>query len=107
MGLTHSKGPSRAKKVKKYTQKLPGLDAPSPGSWCDLEIRSGPELGPGAPTRPADSGTFARNAKSGFELTYFQAIPGNAMNNLQNKNPEWGPEKFRNLQAWLGLWAKF
>ena len=25
MGLTHSKGPSRAKKVKKYAQKPPGL----------------------------------------------------------------------------------
>ena len=55
---------------------------------------------------------FARNAKSGFELTYFQAFPGNANNNvgsagstlflafpgnaaknLQKKVPEWGPEK--------------
>ena len=55
---------------------------------------------------------LARNAKSGFESTYFQAFPGNAKNNvgsagrtlflqfpgnaaknLQKKVPEWGPEK--------------
>ena len=85
-----------------------------------MKIRSGPNLGPEPPTRPADSGTFfwapfrnfARNAKSGFEPTKFEAFPGNATNfvgpagstlfeqfpgnatkHVQKKVPEWGPEK--------------
>ena len=84
----------------------------------DFKVRAGPRLGPGPPTRPADSGTFfwapfeARNAKSGFLSTKFDAVPGNAANNIgsagstlfeevlgnatkhvQKKVPEWGPEK--------------
>ena len=70
----------------------------------------------------------ARNAKSGFELTisYFQAFPGNAKNNvgsagstlffacpgnaatkLQKKVSEWGPEKSSGIcrPGW-GLQAK-
>ena len=66
-----------------------------------------------SPARLADCRTFffARNAKSGFEPTYFQAFPGNAKHNvgsagstlffafpghaakhLQKKVPEWGQE---------------
>ena len=96
----------------------------------DFKVRAGPRLGPGPPTRPADSGTFfwapfrnfflqvfrrisfARKAKSGFLSTKFDAVPGNATNNVgsagstlfeevpgnaanfvQKKVPEWGPEK--------------
>ena len=74
-----------------------------------------------SPTRPADSGTFfwapfrnfvlhvfrqipgeARNAKSGFELTYNHTFPGSSTKHVQKKSSGMGPKKkFRNLQAWL------
>ena len=94
----------------------------------DFQVRAGPRLGPGPPTRPADSGAFlwapfrnfflhvfrcmsrkffARNAKSGFLSTLFWQFPGNATKHVQKKVPEWGPEKSSGIgrPGW-GSWAK-
>ena len=98
--------------------------------WPDFKIRSGPNLArisqPGLPIPELFSGPFARNAKSGFLSTKFDAVPGNATNNVgsagstlfeefpgnatknvQKKVPEWGPEKSSGIgrPGW-GSWAK-
>ena len=73
----------------------------------DLKVRAGPRLGPGPPTRPADSGFFFWAPFRNFFLqvfrrmsrkkssrivdpadpTKFVAFPGNSTNNV-DKNPD-------------------
>ena len=54
---------------------------------AQLENQVWAKLGPGPPTRPADSGTFFWAICRNFFLRFFDVFPGNAKNNVDPADP--------------------